>query len=77
MNILITSAKGFVGKNLVCNLHNIMEGKNRTRPDIAIDAILKLMNGKIRLFELDTETGKKYNEITQRRSALLKDLGIL
>lgn len=42
-----------------------------------INAILKLMNGKIRLFELDTETGKKYNEITQRRSALLKDLGIL
>ena len=42
-----------------------------------INAILKLMNGKIRLFELDTETGKKYNEITQRWSALLKDLGIL
>ena len=39
MKILITGAKGFVGKNLVCNLRNIMEGKNRTRPGIAIEAI--------------------------------------
>lgn len=31
MNILITGAKGFVGKNLVANLQNIKEGKNRTR----------------------------------------------
>ena len=41
MKILITGAKGFVGKNLVCNLRNIMEGKNRTRPGIAIDAIFE------------------------------------
>ena len=39
MKILITGAKGFVGKNLVCNLRNIQEGKNRTRPDLSIDAI--------------------------------------
>lgn len=39
MKILITGAKGFVGKNLVCNLRNIMEGKNRTRPGIVIEAI--------------------------------------
>lgn len=31
MKILVTGAKGFVGKNLVCNLYNIKEGKNRTR----------------------------------------------
>lgn len=31
MKILVTGAKGFVGKNLVCNLFNIKEGKNRTR----------------------------------------------
>lgn len=42
MKILITGAKGFVGKNLVCNLRNIMEGKNRTRPGIAIEAIYTL-----------------------------------
>ena len=31
MKVLVTGAKGFVGKNLVCNLYNIKEGKNRTR----------------------------------------------
>ena len=31
MKILVTGAKGFVGKNLVSNLYNIKEGKNRTR----------------------------------------------
>ena len=31
MNILVTGAKGFVGRNLVCNLRNIAENKNRTR----------------------------------------------
>ena len=29
MNILVTGAKGFVGRNLVCQLHNIAEGKAR------------------------------------------------
>ena len=40
MKILITGAKGFVGKNLVENLKNIKEGKNRTR-DIVIDSIFE------------------------------------
>ena len=31
MNILVTGAKGFVGRNLVENLKNIRDGKNRTR----------------------------------------------
>ncbi len=31
MNILVTGAKGFVGKNMVANLYNIKENKNRTR----------------------------------------------
>lgn len=39
MNLLITGAKGFVGKNLVANLNNIRENKNRTRPNIHIDEI--------------------------------------
>lgn len=39
MNILITGAKGFVGKNLVENLKNIRDNKNRTRPNIQIDDI--------------------------------------
>lgn len=41
MNILVTGAKGFVGKNLVENLKNIRDGKNRTRPAIKIDEIFE------------------------------------
>ena len=39
MKILITGANGFVGKNLAENLKNIMDGKNKTRPNIVIDDI--------------------------------------
>ena len=39
MKILVTGAAGFVGKNLVENLKNIRDGKNRTRPNICIDTI--------------------------------------
>ena len=41
MNILITGAKGFVGRNLAENLKNIRDGKNRTRPNIRIDSIFE------------------------------------
>lgn len=41
MNILITGAAGFVGRNLVENLRNIRDGKNRTRPTIKIDQIFE------------------------------------
>lgn len=41
MNILITGAAGFVGRNLVENLKNIRDGKNRTRPAIIIDEIFE------------------------------------
>ena len=39
MNILVTGSAGFVGRNLVENLKNIRDGKNRTRPDIKIEKI--------------------------------------
>ena len=39
MKILITGAKGFVGRNLTENLKNIRDGKNRTRPNVKIDCI--------------------------------------
>ncbi len=39
MKILVTGAKGFVGRNLVANLNNIRDNKNRTRPCIVIDEI--------------------------------------
>lgn len=47
MNILVTGAKGFVGKNLVANLRNIAEGKNRTRPSLHIEEIFE--------YDLDTD----------------------
>lgn len=39
MKILVTGAAGFVGRNLVENLKNIRDGKNRTRPNLSIEAI--------------------------------------
>ena len=39
MKILITGAKGFVGKNLSAALQNIKDNKDRTRPDIKIDEL--------------------------------------
>ena len=39
MKILITGAAGALGRNLVENLKAIRDGKNRTRPNLSIDAI--------------------------------------
>ena len=47
MNILVTGAKGFVGKNLCVNLNNIRDGKDRTRPSIIIDNIFE--------YDIDTD----------------------
>lgn len=39
MKILVTGAKGFVGKNLVAALQNIKDGKDRTHPELTIEEI--------------------------------------
>lgn len=45
MKIAIMGAGSFVGKNLVENLKNISEGKNRTRPNLSItDIYLDVVN---------------------------------
>ena len=46
MKILVTGAKGFVGKNLCCALNNIKDGKDKTRPNIQIEEIFE--------FDIDT-----------------------
>ena len=46
MNILVTGAKGFVGKNLCAALNNIRQGKDRTRPNLHVGEI----------FEYDVDT---------------------
>lgn len=47
MNILVTGAKGFVGKNLCEALKNIRDGKDRTHPEINIDEIFQ--------YDIDTD----------------------
>ena len=47
MNILVTGAKGFVGRNLCENLKNIRDGKNRTRPALCVENVLE--------YDLDTD----------------------
>lgn len=39
MRILVTGSNGFVGRNLVWNLREIMQGKNQTRPELRITEI--------------------------------------
>ena len=46
MNILITGAAGFVGKNLTAALQCIQDGKDRTRPDLTI--------GQLYLYDIDS-----------------------
>lgn len=47
MKILVTGAKGFVGKNLCTTLQTIKDGKNRTRPNLQIDDIFE--------YDIDTD----------------------
>ncbi len=48
MKILVTGARGFVGRNLTAALRSIKDGKDKTRPEIKIDEI----------FECDIDTEK-------------------
>ena len=48
MKVLVTGAKGFVGKNLVCALNNLKDGKDRTRPNIKIDEVYE--------YDIDSKT---------------------
>lgn len=41
MKILVTGAKGFVGKNLCCQLNNIKEGKARCYGDLQVDELFE------------------------------------
>ena len=47
MKILVTGAKGFVGKNLCAALKNIKDGKDRRFPDLAIEEIYE--------YDIDTD----------------------
>ncbi len=47
MKILVTGAKGFVGKNLCAALKNIKDGKDKTHPGLVIDEVLE--------YDIDTD----------------------
>jgi len=47
MRILVTGAKGFVGKNLCAALKNIKDGKDKTHPGLVIDEVLE--------YDIDTD----------------------
>ena len=47
MKILVTGAKGFVGRNLCANLRNIQEGKDRRFPELKIEEVFE--------YDLDTD----------------------
>ena len=47
MRILVTGAKGFVGKNLCATLYNIKDGKDRTRPNLKIEEVFE--------YDIDTD----------------------
>ena len=47
MNVLITGAKGFVGKNLCETLKNIRDGKDRTHPGLLVEDIFE--------YDIDTD----------------------
>lgn len=50
MKILVTGAKGFVGKNLCCALYNLKDGKDKTRSNLHIDEVYE--------YDLDTPEEK-------------------
>lgn len=50
MKVLVTGAKGFVGKNLVCALNNLKDGKDRTRQNIKIDEVYE--------YDIDSNTSE-------------------
>ncbi len=50
MNVLVTGAKGFLGLNLIENLKNLRDGKDRTRPGLRIDEIYE--------YDVDSDPGE-------------------
>ena len=50
MKILVTGAKGFVGKNLCATLKNIRDGKDRTRPALKIEDVYE--------YDIDSSVGQ-------------------
>lgn len=63
MNILVTGAKGFVGRNLVENLKTLQDGRNKTRPGIEVGNIYEydLLNTPEELDDFCTKADFVFN----------------
>ena len=63
MKLLVTGAAGFVGRNLVENLRTLADGRNRTRPNLKIEAIYEydLNNTQEELDRFCTDCGFVFN----------------
>ncbi len=67
MNVLVTGSAGALGRNLVENLKNIREGKNKTRPQLSISDI----------YEYDvTSSVEELNEYCQKADFVIHAAGI-
>ena len=67
MNVLVTGAKGMVGTALCNNLRNLRDGKDRTRPDLAI--------GEIYEYDLDS-TPEQLHEWCQKANFVFNLAGV-
>lgn len=67
MNILVTGAAGFVGKNFCAALKNIRDGKDRTRDGLSIEEIYE--------YDLDTDL-KKLDEFCQKADFVFNFAGV-
>ncbi len=67
MRILVTGAKGFVGKNLCCALYNLKDGKDRTRPGLKIDEVYE--------YDLDT-SAERLDEFCEKADFVFHLAGV-
>ena len=67
MKILVTGAKGFVGKNLCATLYNIRDGKDRTWSDLKVDDVFE--------FDIDTDP-KMLDEWCQKADFVFNLAGV-
>jgi UDP-2-acetamido-2,6-beta-L-arabino-hexul-4-ose reductase len=67
MKILVTGAKGFVGKNLCAQLNNIKDGKARWYGDVKVDEVME--------YDIDTDP-KLLDEFCQRADFVFNLAGV-
>jgi UDP-2-acetamido-2,6-beta-L-arabino-hexul-4-ose reductase len=67
MKILVTGAKGFVGKNLCAQLNNIKDGKARWYGDVTVDEVME--------YDIDTDP-KLLDEYCQRADFVFNLVGV-